>query len=140
MGFPQVEHADVEDGAGPARVPHCGQKGRAGSIVAPHPGHCLNATPFGCEPGATRVSGMSFFFGPAGPSATARAPADESFRSEATSMTRAPPDTMGLPQSMQNRDSSSLSRPQKPHGFKGSILRGHSALNDANIDRDSGSG
>jgi hypothetical protein len=41
--------------------------------------------------------------------------------SDAIEMTRAPPDTIGLPQSMQNRDCSSFSRPQKPHGFKGMI-------------------
>jgi hypothetical protein len=41
--------------------------------------------------------------------------------SDATDMTLAPPDTIGLPQSMQNLDCSSFSRPQKPHRFKGMI-------------------
>jgi hypothetical protein len=36
---------------------------------------------------------------------------------DATSMTRAPLLTIGFPQSMQKRDSPSLSRPQKPQRF-----------------------
>jgi hypothetical protein len=36
---------------------------------------------------------------------------------DATSMTRAPDATIGFPQSMQKRESPSLSRPQKPQRF-----------------------
>jgi hypothetical protein len=58
----------------------------------------------------TRVAGMPV------PGCDNRAP--PGLRIEATSMTRAPLLTIGFPQSMQKRDSPSLSLPQKPQRFK----------------------
>jgi hypothetical protein len=65
--------------------------------------------PVGLAAVATRVGGTP------PPGVDMRRP--PGLRMDATSMTRAPDATIGFPQSMQKRDSPSLSRPQKPQRF-----------------------
>ena len=91
------------------RPPHCGQNGRPLCTAAPQSGHPMPRTG-GPAVADTRVAGT-----PRAAGVESRGP--PGFKIEATSMTRAPPLTTGFPQSMQKRESPSLSRPQKPQRF-----------------------
>jgi hypothetical protein len=113
-------HCDPVASAGVARTPHCGQKGSAWSIIALHPGQALTTTPLAVDdPGErtgargprafdARPDGAAFTPATPGSAGTTGIPRP-GFMTAATEMTRAPPVTIGLPQSMQNFDCASLS-------------------------------
>ena len=140
----------VASDAGPStRAPQCGQNGSVESTGLPTDSGTHSSTPPFGAPAVTR--GYPVFPSGGGPtwnrSGAWRGAADGR-RPAGTGMTRAPPLAIGLPQSMQKADCSSLSRPQKPQRFTrsspmacgGSMQDGHFSPSAANIGRGSGSG
>jgi hypothetical protein len=124
-GLPQLEQDEPLDcaGAGPSLRPHPGQKGSEGSDITPQPGQARNTPPAGLEPAPRAFDALSTAeagLPEAAPGTDACATGSPPFfMTAATLMTLAPPATTGLPQSMQNFDCSSLSRPQNPQRFTG---------------------
>src|ERR1035437_40891 len=130
------------------RVPQCGQNGSAESTAFPQLAQAFTMPSFGAAADETRVSGIPFEARTGSEPAGRSTYAPDGLSTAGTEMTRAPPLTTGLPQSMQNLDCSSFSRPQKPQRFtrsspiasRDAAPDRHFVLSGANIDRGSGSG